>query len=151
MLVPLALLAPSQFPARAPSRAKSVNLLQPESVVGANPNAGISSALDTFYAVGALAVVALAARSVFDSIFVENISGDAGIYSDSIKLPFTSKSIDPIEEAEDRRRALQAAVERGDFAEALKREKELKQWMMENGIVYEFDEVVEDSDVDGVL
>ncbi len=112
-------------------------------VVGANPNAGISTAFDAAYAAGALLVVGLALRSVFDSIFIENDAGDTGIYANSkISLPFNlGGTNDPVAEAEKRRIALQQAVESGDMAEALKREKELKQYMMENGIIYQFDDV----------
>jgi hypothetical protein len=88
-----------------------------------------------------LAVVGLVARSVFDSVFIENDATTPDKPAFKLPNPFggARDAADPILEAERIRAALQAADQAGDIETAYKLEKELKQFLWENNVVYEVD------------
>mmetsp|Transcript_29977 Transcript_29977/g.99419 ORF Transcript_29977/g.99419 Transcript_29977/m.99419 type:complete len:177 (-) Transcript_29977:149-679(-) len=94
---------------------------------------------DAAYSLSALAVVGLVGRSVFDTVFIEN---DATVPNKPrVSLPslFGREEQDPTVEAERIRQRLQAAAEAGDLEAAWRLEKELKQFLWDNNVVYEID------------
>jgi len=94
---------------------------------------------DAAYGIGLLAVVTLVGRTVFDSVFIENDSTTPDKPWLSLPNPFGggSDGKDPTLEAERIREALQAAAKSGDIETAYRLEKELKQFLWDNNVVYE--------------
>ena len=93
-------------------------------------------ASDLLYGVGCIGALTFAFKNVFDSIFFENEGFRPPM--PVLKNPFAPK-VDPIEQAENLRLQMQAAIEAQDMEAAFRIEKEIKQLMMETGIRYESD------------
>lgn len=95
---------------------------------------------DLAYGLGLLAVVSLVGRSVFDSVFIENDATTPDKPAFRLPNPFGGgEREDPTIEAERLRQALQDAAQAGDLERAYKLEKELKQFLWDNNVVYEVD------------
>ena len=95
-----------------------------------------------------LVLVPFVGKSIFDSVFVEDETAVAPY--PKLRLPFFGgdSSGDPLDEAEQLRQNLQRAVEARDMAAAFAAEKELKQFMIENGINFDLDVRADGSMVD---
>ena len=94
---------------------------------------------DAAYSLSALAVVGLVGRSVFDTVFIENDATVPNKPRMSLPSLFGREEQDPTVEAERIRQRLQAAAEAGDLEAAWRLEKELKQFLWDNNVVYEID------------
>ena len=95
-----------------------------------------------------LVLVPLVGKSIFASVFVEDEAAFAPY--PKLSMPFFGgdSSGDPLDEAEGLRQALQRAVEAKDMAAAFAAEKDLKQFMIENGINFDLDVRADGSMVD---
>ncbi len=123
----------------------SAQFAQPAAAPARRPRAPPPTAdalADGAYTVGVLAVLTLVGRSVFDSVFIENDSTTPGKPKLSFPMPglFGGASAeDPTLEAERIRIRMQAAAQAGDLELAFRLEKELKQFLWDNNVVYEVD------------
>lgn len=145
-MLPLTLLALAATPASALQlTTPAIDLRSPSTALAAcrprAPPPTANALADAAYTVGLLAVVGLVARSVFDSVFIENDATTPDKPAFKLPNPFggARDAADPILEAERIRAALQAADQAGDIETAYKLEKELKQFLWENNVVYEVD------------
>lgn len=122
--------------------APAMRLRSPTASAACRPRAPAPTAdalADAAYTIGLLVVVSLVARSVFDSVFIENDATTPDKPAFRLPNPFGGGRVaeDPTLEAERIRTALQAAAQAGDIETAYRLEKELKQFLWENNVVYE--------------
>ncbi len=120
--------------------------------VEANGSSG-TQFVDIFYIIGVVGVAAFGFRAVFDSVFAENTEEWVPPIPGKVDMPFGlggSGNQDPTIEAERLRQKLQAAIEAQDLETAFKTEKALLQFMGENGLFYDPDEMPTQADA-GVM